>query len=279
MIDLELNMMYDASLRLSKFPTTVHFDLWEGECSANLGGDDGIGHCDTAGCRDWGLNCSSKADLLSQNCRGNTYYGRSSSREQIDRMGLTLDYYPPVVKDGHKVATLNPKEIQEESQKWMVSLIGYVVGGGLNLIDYHIWNKAAILKVLWAGFQEGDVVGAMDRPIESGKFMIRKAYKALLLVYPKVRWKKLALGQGLLPRHQFIMWLPLHQRGTDELFSHLFFGCSYSHQMWKSLLCCMQIHRQIGKWRSYGSLLEHIAAMLRMRSYTGYLLPWYIVFG
>uniref|UniRef100_M1DUI6 Uncharacterized protein n=1 Tax=Solanum tuberosum TaxID=4113 RepID=M1DUI6_SOLTU len=165
MIDLQINMMYDASLGLSKFhkwvvrrsylvpdtggsdrypvnldesniiievffPTTtsVHFDFWEGECSANLGGDDGIGHYDTAGCRDWGLNCSSKADLLSQDCRGNTYYVRSSSREQIDRMGLTLDYYPPAVKDGHKVATRS-KEIQEESQKWMVSLIGYVVRG------------------------------------------------------------------------------------------------------------------------------------------------------
>ncbi|KAH0711852.1 hypothetical protein KY289_007811 [Solanum tuberosum] len=207
------------------FPTatSVHFDFWEGECSANLGGDDGISHCDTAGCRDWGLNCSSKTDLLSQNCRGNTYYSRSSSREQIDRMGLTLDYYPLVVKDGHKVATLNPKEIQEESQKWMVSLFGYVVGGnptstiilgkitksltsicrtflwtgsceisrkaliawerlcmprtagGLNLIDYHIWNKAAILKVLWAVASKKETLWVQwihgfyirDRPIES----------------------------------------------------------------------------------------------------------------
>ncbi|KAH0650308.1 hypothetical protein KY284_030220 [Solanum tuberosum] len=45
-------------------------------------------------CRDWGVQCSSKADLLSQESRRNIYYVRSSSREQIDHHGLSPRLLP-----------------------------------------------------------------------------------------------------------------------------------------------------------------------------------------
>ncbi|WMV37964.1 hypothetical protein MTR67_031349 [Solanum verrucosum] len=60
-----------------------------------------------------------ETSIMSEVIRGN----------RLTAMDLTLDYYPPVVNDGHKVAKHNSKYIQEESQKLMVSLIGYVVGG------------------------------------------------------------------------------------------------------------------------------------------------------
>ncbi|KAG5595631.1 hypothetical protein H5410_036863 [Solanum commersonii] len=66
-----------------------------------------------------------ETSIMSEVVRGN----------KLNAMGLALDYYPPVVNDGHKVAKHNSKYIQEESQKLMVSMIGYVVGGNPTFKD------------------------------------------------------------------------------------------------------------------------------------------------
>uniref|UniRef100_M1C998 Uncharacterized protein n=1 Tax=Solanum tuberosum TaxID=4113 RepID=M1C998_SOLTU len=66
-----------------------------------------------------------ETSIMSEVVRGN----------RLTAMGLALDYYPPVVNDGHKVAKHNSKYIQEESQKLMDLLIGYVVGGNPTFKD------------------------------------------------------------------------------------------------------------------------------------------------
>ncbi|KAK4375105.1 hypothetical protein RND71_005782 [Anisodus tanguticus] len=43
--------------------------------------------------------------------------------------GMTLHYYPPVIKDGPKVVKINPHEVKSECAKWENALIGHVLGG------------------------------------------------------------------------------------------------------------------------------------------------------
>ncbi|XP_075104760.1 uncharacterized protein LOC142178874 [Nicotiana tabacum] len=68
------------------------------------------------------------------------------NREQ--NMGLNLNYYPPVMKDGIKIVKLNPQEIAEQNQKWSRALIGYVIGGNptfkemLKLV-YGVWTSVS----------------------------------------------------------------------------------------------------------------------------------------
>lgn len=64
---------------------------------------------------------------------------------RLTNMGLKLNYYSLVLKDGHKVYKLNHNEIQEKSQKLMSSLIEYVIGGNPTFKDmlkfvYGVWN-------------------------------------------------------------------------------------------------------------------------------------------
>ncbi|XP_019227734.1 PREDICTED: uncharacterized protein LOC109209025 [Nicotiana attenuata] len=59
---------------------------------------------------------------------------------------MQLKFYPLVVKDGVKVAKLNPKEIEEQCKKWKTTLIGYVLGGNPSFKEmlkfvYGVWNS------------------------------------------------------------------------------------------------------------------------------------------
>ncbi|XP_019246521.1 PREDICTED: uncharacterized protein LOC109226182 [Nicotiana attenuata] len=61
------------------------------------------------------------------------------------QVGQKLDYFPPVMKDGVKVVKLDPKEIEEQNQKWSLALIGYVIGGNPAFKEmlkfvYGVWN-------------------------------------------------------------------------------------------------------------------------------------------
>lgn len=129
--------------------------------------------------------------------------------------------------------------------------------GGLNILDFFTWNKAAICKLLWAVdkkkdklwiqwihsiyikvrevnsmptpsqaswlvrkifgarkwmTQSGNVMNCLELFEDREKFSIKKAYQSFLPTSPKVSWKSPALVKGIIPRHQFILWLTIHKK-------------------------------------------------------------------
>lgn len=84
-----------------------------------------------------------------------------------------------------------------------------------------------------------------------GKFNINKIYRAIQPVWRKVQWKQQVLLRGLVPKHQFNMWLAVQRRlatvdrlkkwgihvakkcvlyntNTEETLDHLFFQYPYT---------------------------------------------------
>ncbi|XP_059288930.1 uncharacterized protein LOC132042397, partial [Lycium ferocissimum] len=97
------------------------------------------------------------------------------------------------------------------------------------------------------------------------------------------------MGHGIIPRHQFILWLAVQQRlatvdrlskwgisvpkdcvlcntGAEENFTHLFFDCPYSNYMWQSLLHWMQVPRQIQCWHEEVAWISRRAHTSRPRA-------------
>ncbi|XP_019244491.1 PREDICTED: uncharacterized protein LOC109224365 [Nicotiana attenuata] len=121
-------------------------------------------------------------------------------------------------------------------------------------------------KWLTTGIQE------LELYVVQGKYTISTAYRSFIPQYPKVNWKTLYLTQGMIPRHQFILWMALHRRlatvdrlikwgipvpaecalcmtDEEETHDHLFFECSYSKFIWKQILRLFGIDRQVGRWQ------------------------------
>ncbi|XP_016507467.2 uncharacterized protein LOC107825152 [Nicotiana tabacum] len=122
--------------------------------------------------------------------------------------------------------------------------------GRLNVINFLWWNKAALCR---------------------GQFNIKKTYTLVSPQYPKVHWKALMMGSNAIPRHNFILWLTLHQRlttvdrlvtwgiqvasecvlynsGKIETMAHLFFECQYSRTIWSTMLKWMGERHPVGFW-------------------------------
>lgn len=65
---------------------------------------------------------------------------------------MTLNYYPPVLKDGRKVVEINHVEVESEYAKWENALIGYVLGGTPSFEEmlkfvYRVWNFVTAPRV------------------------------------------------------------------------------------------------------------------------------------
>ncbi|OIT32212.1 hypothetical protein A4A49_55612, partial [Nicotiana attenuata] len=61
------------------------------------------------------------------------------------QLGMKLDYFPPIMRYGRKIAKLVQAEVEEECQKWKSALIGYVIGGNPTFKEmlkyvYGVWN-------------------------------------------------------------------------------------------------------------------------------------------
>ncbi|XP_019253837.1 PREDICTED: uncharacterized protein LOC109232524 [Nicotiana attenuata] len=72
---------------------------------------------------------------------------------RVQNQGMQLKFYPPMAKDGVKIAKLNPKEIELQTQKWKTALIGYVLGGNPSFKEmlkfvYGVWNAVTAPTVL-----------------------------------------------------------------------------------------------------------------------------------
>ncbi|XP_070005903.1 uncharacterized protein LOC142162979 [Nicotiana tabacum] len=103
------------------------------------------------------------------------------------------------------------------------------------------------------------------------KFSIKKASQHFIPTSPKVSWKSLALVKGIIPRHQFILWLTVHKKlstvdrlqkwgikmmqdcvlcntNAVETLEHLFFCCDYSKHIWSSLLHWLGEKRPVRGW-------------------------------
>ncbi|KAK6785053.1 hypothetical protein RDI58_018508 [Solanum bulbocastanum] len=96
---------------------------------------------------------------------------------------------------------------------------------------------------------------------------IKNNYVTLRPQYPQVEWKRLVQVKGMMPRHQFILWMTLQRKlstvdrvlkvdancvlcntGHIENFDHLFYACRYSSCVWKTMLNWLGYHRQVGSW-------------------------------
>ncbi|XP_060200088.1 uncharacterized protein LOC132628307 [Lycium barbarum] len=107
--------------------------------------------------------------------------------------------------------------------------------------------------------------------VSGDKFSISKAYRTMQPTWPKVPRKQLVLLKGLVLKHQFILWLAIQRRlatvdrlqkwgiqvakkcvlyetNAVENLDHLFFKCSHSQFIWKTLLSWIRINRPIGSW-------------------------------
>ncbi|XP_059291746.1 uncharacterized protein LOC132045218 isoform X2 [Lycium ferocissimum] len=118
-----------------------------------------------------------------------------------------------------------------------------------------------------------DLVQSLQPMMKDGTYSIKTAYGMLQPQFSRAAWRNLVLVKGALPRHQFILWIALHQRlatvdrltkwviqvqkdcvlcnsSLEETFGHLFFECHYSRYVWCSLLRWMNIQRQPGDWNT-----------------------------
>ncbi|KAH0712593.1 hypothetical protein KY289_008552 [Solanum tuberosum] len=111
----------------------------------------------------------------------------------------------------------------------------------------------------------------LDSFVDKGGFNIKKAYKSFSPQLPKVAWKKLNMAKGLIPKHQFILWLALQKKLTtvDRLttcdiqvdvacvlcntqtvktLSHMMLDCTFATQIWCRLLNWIGIRRLEHSW-------------------------------
>ncbi|XP_059306304.1 uncharacterized protein LOC132057708 [Lycium ferocissimum] len=108
--------------------------------------------------------------------------------------------------------------------------------GGLNIIDFVTWNRAAICKLLWAMSHKKDTLwvqwlhsfyikrqdlASMETPRQAcwlfahgGRYSIKKTSITFEQHYARPEWKNLLLSLGTLPRHNFILWLVVQNKLT-----------------------------------------------------------------
>ncbi|XP_060202387.1 uncharacterized protein LOC132630805 [Lycium barbarum] len=132
--------------------------------------------------------------------------------------------------------------------------------------------------------------GAMDQFVTNGKYSIKKTYGYFFPQYPNVTWRKLILIKGLIPQHQFILWLALHNKlstvdsltkwniqvstdcvmcssGLEETHSHLLFDCLYSKFIWSTLLMWMDYTRTIGSWNEEVRWLSSLIRQTKAKTF------------
>lgn len=101
-------------------------------------------------------------------------------------------------------------------------------------------------------------VGDVSQFVYNGKYSISKMYKYLKGEHEKVAWKRLICNNKASPKSVFILWLAIQNRlatkdrllswnipvdGTCclcqqelETTSHIFFDCSFSKEIWETVL-------------------------------------------
>lgn len=97
-------------------------------------------------------------------------------------------------------------------------------------------------------------------------------YLKLIPVYPRAEWKSLMLHTNIHPRYRFTIWLAAQHRlaiverllkigiqipaacafcwHSLESFSHLFFECTITKQIWSRLCSWLGYNRSIGDWKT-----------------------------
>ncbi|XP_019257697.1 PREDICTED: uncharacterized protein LOC109235907 [Nicotiana attenuata] len=142
--------------------------------------------------------------------------------------------------------------------------------GGLNVINLCNWNKAAIMKHLWAITKKKDCLWIQwvhtyyikNRSIDTmpipknAAWVVRKIIeqRKFILNIPTLqgnvqeRLESLQSTSGKFSiKKLYNLQTPQGQK-AEELLEHLFFECSYTSSIWKRLLNWMGIQRQIQTW-------------------------------
>ena len=133
------------------------------------------------------------------------------------------------------------------------------------------WRKLLSLKSLARRFVELKN-GAEVWKIPGSKFSVATVWKELRQQHAKVPWHRFLWSSMSIPKHVFISWMALLNRlptmdrlatwglevrglcyfcqGELETRDHLFFGCSYSKNIWKQILQLCELNREVGFWLS-----------------------------
>ncbi|XP_060200123.1 uncharacterized protein LOC132628355 [Lycium barbarum] len=158
----------------------------------------------------------------------------------------------------------------KKDKKWIQWVHSYYIKGGSvweTQAKQASWIIRKILKanltVAAAGYEEQDL-------IQMQQYSIKTMYLKLRGVYAKVHWRRLVCNNLGAPKWTFILYLAISRRllttdrlgkwgmiedqkcplydDANETTDHLFFGCSYSTDVWKSLLIWQGISRSLMEW-------------------------------
>ncbi|XP_019223575.1 PREDICTED: uncharacterized protein LOC109205322 [Nicotiana attenuata] len=153
--------------------------------------------------------------------------------------------------------------------------------GGLNIIEFQTWNKAAISKLLWAitakkdtlwvqwihsFYIKGRSISTMETP-KQACWLVRKIFDARKWygsndlcgeLQQRTHAGKFMIKKAykyLLPQYPRAIWKNLNmipcsvpRADVEETHTHLFFECDYSRQMWSSFLRWTGESKQAGTW-------------------------------
>ncbi|XP_048503044.1 uncharacterized protein LOC125498803 [Beta vulgaris subsp. vulgaris] len=130
--------------------------------------------------------------------------------------------------------------------------------GGWNLVNMNLWNKAAMLKLLWAIAYKSDRLW-----VKWVHEYYIKRFTYTTGVQQHVPWKRLIYNNHASPKSKFIVWLAIQNRlattdrllkwnvscratcslydREDESVEHLFFACAYAASIWRRvcLIICV----------------------------------------
>ena len=133
------------------------------------------------------------------------------------------------------------------------------------------WRKMLQLRPLARKFVK------LENGVEKWKFLGKKysvtdVWEELRPKQDKVPWHKFLWGSMAIPKHVFISWMAILNRlptkdrliswgmevngdcclcqGGMESRDHMFFECNYSKELWKSILHCCGLNREVGTWNA-----------------------------
>lgn len=127
------------------------------------------------------------------------------------------------------------------------------------------------IRKIWASKDVLMEAGDSDKFIQHGKYSIQKMYLHLRQNANSVAWKRIVCNSKASPKSTLFMWLALQNRlatkerllkwnmqiASDcvlcqsqlETLEHLFFECSFSAGIWRSVLNKLGVSRVIQSWQ------------------------------
>lgn len=141
----------------------------------------------------------------------------------------------------------------------------------LNIATMNTPNQASwVVKKVFSMRRYLATIGSWQQVVQGGKFSIRKTYKLLKGEHNLGPWSSIVCANTVAPRACFITWLVLQGKvrtrdllvkwgvttdticalcsAQNESIPHIFFNCTYSLEIWNSILKWLKYSHQVGSW-------------------------------